>query len=784
MFPYGFKNDDTLYFEQGIGTGCTASPVQRILIDSAHAHGVKVLLGLGADQNNYATIASNSTMLAQYVNSVLSYAKKRGYDGVDVDWEFVQSNTRSAFINLITALRNGLQTWSPAGLLSVAVPGWYNPNDDIPTMNAMVDQVNLMTYDMTGYWSATTGFNAPLYAPQLSNYIGDNADGNVNGWLSNGLNPAKAGFGVPFYGLSWVGASGPVQSFSSESQVSYDWIMSKYSSANYHWQSNGQVPYLGISYDAATGKPLFISYEDSLSLTKKVQYAKGRGLGGIMIFELWRGLLNGKQPLMTVVKNAVGNALPQPLPIAAPVAPVLSSPFNGATGQNLSLTLSWSASTGASSYHVQVSGSSTFSSLLVDDSSLTGTTRAVNGLAYNSTYYWRVSAKNSAGNSSYSSSWSFTTKALPPPGVFALLSPANAATSQATSGTLSWQVSSNATQYDVYFGMSPSPLPLVSANQTATTYNYSGLANSGTYYWKVIAKNASGSTVASGSPRSFTTQSVVPTSSSDVWIYQDALGAQWYDWSWNSANVYSNTWPVYAGSMSLKITQSAWGGFYLHSGLYGTPVSINPAFYGQVQFAIYNMTPGLNLNVYLGNGAGGSFPTANVQYNIPVNQWVTVSVPISKLDPNNLQINRLCIQNYIGSTATYYIDNLRFTTVAVPLVNQLSEVSKAAIAPGQGPDSYTPSSFALRQNYPNPFNPTTLVRYELPSESRVSIRIYNLLGEMVGVLKDGVESPGYKSVTWDGSGYPSGVYFCRLEAASISDPSASFTKIEKMILAK
>lgn len=95
-----------------------------------------------------------------------------------------------------------------------------------------------------------------------------------------------------------------------------------------------------------------------------------------------------------------------------------------------------------------------------------------------------------------------------------------------------------------------------------------------------------------------------------------------------------------------------------------------------------------------------------------------------------------------------------------------------------------PKGYALEQNYPNPFNPTTTLRYQLPVNSRVTLKIYNVLGQVVQTLVDGVESGGYKSTEWNASGVASGMYFYRLEATSTSDPTKSFTQVKKMLLLK
>jgi hypothetical protein len=95
-----------------------------------------------------------------------------------------------------------------------------------------------------------------------------------------------------------------------------------------------------------------------------------------------------------------------------PDIPVLSSPLNGNTGLSVSLTLRWDESSGATSYTVQVSTSSSFTTLKVDTSGITNTYFTVGGLNYGTKYYWRVKANNSFGESDYSTIWSFTTLSL------------------------------------------------------------------------------------------------------------------------------------------------------------------------------------------------------------------------------------------------------------------------------------------------------------------------------------------------------------------------------------
>jgi hypothetical protein len=93
-----------------------------------------------------------------------------------------------------------------------------------------------------------------------------------------------------------------------------------------------------------------------------------------------------------------------------------------------------------------------------------------------------------------------------------------------------------------------------------------------------------------------------------------------------------------------------------------------------------------------------------------------------------------------------------------------------------------PKTYSLFQNYPNPFNPISSIKYALPSESRVLLTIYNMLGQRIATLVDGRQSAGFKSVNWNAGGVASGLYIYRIEATSVSDPSKTFVQVRKMAL--
>lgn len=75
-----------------------------------------------------------------------------------------------------------------------------------------------------------------------------------------------------------------------------------------------------------------------------------------------------------------------------------------------------------------------------------------------------------------------------------------------------------------------------------------------------------------------------------------------------------------------------------------------------------------------------------------------------------------------------------------------------------------PTQFDLLPNFPNPFNPSTTVRYALPRQSKVTLKVFDVLGKEVATLVDEVQEPGYKEMKWEASNLPSGVYYYRLRA--------------------
>ena len=104
-------------------------------------------------------------------------------------------------------------------------------------------------------------------------------------------------------------------------------------------------------------------------------------------------------------------------------------------------------------------------------------------------------------------------------------------------------------------------------------------------------------------------------------------------------------------------------------------------------------------------------------------------------------------------------------------------ITASAFITGVEDFSGVPTEFSLMQNYPNPFNPTTSIRFALPKESSVTLKVFNMLGQEVASLIQGTMAAGFHKVEFNASKLNSGMYIYRIEAGS-------FVSVKKMLLMK
>ncbi|WP_158859277.1 LamG-like jellyroll fold domain-containing protein, partial [Lunatibacter salilacus] len=230
-----------------------------------------------------------------------------------------------------------------------------------------------------------------------------------------------------------------------------------------------------------------------------------RWTGGLDDLRIYHGALNAQEV------SALFSSEP-----AIPIAPILSTPANNASGISLTPALSWQSVSGAESYHVQVSTNDTFTNIVFQQSGISGTSVNASGLNFQTAYFWRVSAQNSAGQSPWSQVRTFTTQNQPVvvPAAPTLSAPANNATNISLTPALSWQSVSSAESYQVQVSTNDTFTNIVfqQSGISGTSVNASGLNFQTAYFWRVSAQNSAGQSPWS-QVRTFTTQNqpvVVP----------------------------------------------------------------------------------------------------------------------------------------------------------------------------------------------------------------------------------------------------------------------------------
>ncbi len=175
-----------------------------------------------------------------------------------------------------------------------------------------------------------------------------------------------------------------------------------------------------------------------------------------------------------------------------PAQVISLSPADGATNVSIPSLFTWQSVATAIGYQFDLSTSSSFDTTLMTDSSLIGTSRLVSGLMMNTTYYWRVRARNGAGWGPYSASRSFTTWTIPTQAV--AISPADSTGDVPIPTLFVWHSTELATRYQLEVSLSSafSTVIVSDSSLTDTSRSVSILEPGTTYYWRIRAGNGAG----------------------------------------------------------------------------------------------------------------------------------------------------------------------------------------------------------------------------------------------------------------------------------------------------
>lgn len=822
------------------------------LTSAAHSAGRSAMICVGGSDANFLG-ATNEANRTSFINNLVNLLVTRSYDGIDIDWEPLPQTSVPQFVTFVTQLRIALNSVPNRSLLLTAAAGH---DDAAPqafhVVESHLDQINIMAYDQSGPWEGWVSWhNAALYngfhrRPSSGAFL-PSADDLVKRFLNASINAGKLGLGIPFYGYVWQGGTGtstggvtkPLQSWDSQSPPptmtprAYRDIMVNYFSVNRYWWDDGaRVPYLMID-EPGSSDDKFISYDDENSCIMKVGYAKEKGLGGVMIWELSQGY--------------------QPIGHQAPLLSSIKAALRGASRQSVATVTQVLYSSGLVQFNQP--GSQTFVSIQFDSIQGGPGLVSVDRFAspplspvfagfqptFISPFSWYASQSNlSSFNATLNIELPSFARALFNPryvtvysrptfgqGIFLPLptlydSAANQVVAEiqgfgefilgSDSAAIAPIRISRLYTLDASWNLLSVPLALANMSRTsvypsAASNAFSFVSNQG-YVNRDTLENGLGYWLKFSSPDSITLNGIE--------FVQETVSVSA---GWNMIGSITN--PINTASIISVPPGIVVGQYYGYAGGYAATDSIKPGkgcwvkvssngvlILGGPAVVVPNESPSRSSKEVskliivdqtrnrqeLFFDKKSNQPSSLERYELPPlppdgifdarfstnrileaakeDESKTIPIRVSYAQfPLTIswEIHDQSVSAVlIVGTGEFRMTGTGSTTIPDPA---------ASIAVRLGGESAIPKEFALSQNYPNPFNPRTTIKYDLPKDSRVSLKLFNILGQEVVTLVNEEQKAGFKSTQWNATSVASGVYFYRLQAGD-------FVQTKKLMLLK
>ncbi len=324
-FSVGVGSDGNLITDDS-GYRSFMSRSATSLFAKAHKHNTSVVLTITQMDNwSIEALLNSQSARERAISQVVSLVKKRGIDGVNIDFEYsggVSQLQRNEFSSFVDVLTSELHRAVPGGRVTVSVYALSvkNPNlYDIQKLGQVADGVFMMAYDFAVAGSESATPTDPLYGYREGRYSYDVSTA-VADFLK--LMPAKKLIlGVPYYGYNYLVYAPGVK---SETLPYYSWkgqpYAVTYSTASAEitpamegvdsyrsgWDSLGEVGWKAY-HIASTNTWRMIFLDNSRSLSLKYEFAKSKQLAGVGIWAL--GFDDGRQELWAALKNAFGTKL-------------------------------------------------------------------------------------------------------------------------------------------------------------------------------------------------------------------------------------------------------------------------------------------------------------------------------------------------------------------------------------------------------------------------------------------------------------------------------------------
>ena len=259
--------------------------------------GLKVILSLGGwgGCKTCTDVFATDSGRREFARSAREVSDYFHTDGIDLDWEYpalenvpgypYSPGDKDNFTAVIRLLRKSLDKKAEISFAAGGFTAYLQTSVDWKQVAPLVDYINLMSYDLINGYATTTGHHTGLYStPQQV----ESVDHAIR-WLdSAGVPLRKVAIGMAFYARLFQGADSvngglyrPCHFYRGMSWRDQATQLSADSGYVYHWDPVAQAPY---KYNAT--QQIFASFDDTLSIRLKTEYALHKGLGGVMFWQL------------------------------------------------------------------------------------------------------------------------------------------------------------------------------------------------------------------------------------------------------------------------------------------------------------------------------------------------------------------------------------------------------------------------------------------------------------------------------------------------------------------
>ncbi|TVY83994.1 Endochitinase B1 [Lachnellula suecica] len=280
--------------------------------------GLKTILPVGGWNNRevFAKIVDCEPCRASFATSAVRLMYDHGFDGLEVDYEFVKEGQQANWIDLLAKIRAQMNIIDPSSpfILSADLPAGPSNYQVLPIKDMLqyLDIWNLMAYDYAGSFSDRAYHASNLIASPNGETEFDTATA-IDFYLAQGVPASKLNVGIPLYGHRFLNTDGIGKSFQGVGCSSYGESTCEGGNIDYHELPIGDPNFqvtedldLGASYSYNAGSRTLISYDTPKIAEKKAQYIMSKQLGGAMYWDTGM-LTKGSDTLIHVVNRVFGN---------------------------------------------------------------------------------------------------------------------------------------------------------------------------------------------------------------------------------------------------------------------------------------------------------------------------------------------------------------------------------------------------------------------------------------------------------------------------------------------